>query len=37
MDGQALAGLLDIGADELSGATILGRPGGADDVGHNAP
>ena len=37
MDGQALAGLLDIGADELSGATILRRPGATADVGPNAP
>jgi|RhiMetdeSRZDD1v2_1073273.scaffolds.fasta_scaffold4776740_1 hypothetical protein len=37
MDGQARAGSRDIGADELSVATILRRPGATADVGPNAP
>ena len=37
MDGQTRAGSRDIGADELSGATILRRPLTTADVGPNAP
>jgi hypothetical protein len=37
MDGQTRAGSREIGADELSGATILRRPLTPADVGQNAP